>query len=311
MTTVPAVEANLHQRIKELDELNTKLQQTVIDLTREIEQLRERLAFNAVILAAAGEGILGVDIAGNTTFANPAALHMLGLAAEELLHKPQHALIHHTKPDGTPYPREECPVYAAFRNGIPQRVDSDVFWRKDGTQFPVEYLSAPLHHDGVLVGAVVVFTDITERKRAEARHRQALLQEEFVRMQAAMLRELATPLIPVSDEIVVMPLIGAIDSVRAQQLLETLLVGITTQRARMAIVDITGVPVVDNRIAQALINAMQAVQLLGAQAVITGIRPEVAHILVGLGLSLDGIITHATLQSGIAYGLRLYHEQRS
>src|SRR6185295_2919913 len=105
--------------------------------------------------------------------------------------------------------------------------------------------------------------------------------------QAAALDELSTPLIPISDDTVIMPLIGNIDSRRAQQVIEALLEGVAETRTQVAILDITGVPVVDTQVANALIGAAQAVKLLGAQVVITGIRPEVAQTLVGLGVDLS------------------------
>src|SRR5439155_24706602 len=123
---------------------------------------------HGLILAAAGEGIYGLDLAGACTFVNPAAARLLGYAAPELLGRPLHALIHHSRSDGTPYPAERCPIYAAVRDGEVHRVSDEVFWRKDGTSVPVEYHSAPIHEAGDVTGAVVVFTDIHERARAEA-----------------------------------------------------------------------------------------------------------------------------------------------
>ena len=139
-----------------------------------------------------------------------------------------------------------------------------------------------------------------ERKQAEAALRAS---EERLRKQEEALRELSTPLIPISDRVVVMPLIGAIDSRRAQQVIETLLHGLANSRADRAILDITGVLVVDTQVANALVAAAQAVKLLGAMVILTGIRPEVAQTLVGLGIDLRGIVTCGTLQSGIAYAL--------
>jgi len=147
----------------------------------------------------------------------------------------------------------------------------------------------------------VVVENITERKRAEEILRQSITQEETVRAQEAALAELSTPLIPISDQVMVMPLIGAVDSRRAQQVLQALLEGVASSRALVAILDITGVPVVDTQVANALLRAAQAVKLLGAQVVLTGIRPEVAQTLVGLGADLSGIVTCGSLQSGIAY----------
>ncbi len=122
--------------------------------------------------------------------------------------------------------------------------------------------------------------------------------------QAAAMAELSTPLIPISERVMVMPLVGAVDSQRAQQVLEALLEGISAAGADVAILDITGVPVVDTSVANGLIQAAQAVRLLGAEVILTGIRPEVAQTLVGLGVDLRGIMTYSSLQSGIAAALR-------
>ena len=103
---------------------------------------------------------------GRTTFINSAAEKMTGFSAEEMVGKCQHLLVHHSRADGTSYDREACPIYAAFRDGKVHRVADEVFWKKDGTCFPVEYVSTPVLENGKLVGAVVVFRDITERKRA-------------------------------------------------------------------------------------------------------------------------------------------------
>ena len=136
----------------------------------ETERLRRQ---NELILAAVGEGIYGLDSEGRTTFVNPAAAAMLGWDSEEIIGQSQHALIHHSKPDGSPYPREECPIYAAFKDGKVHRESDEVFWRKDGSSFPVEYVSTPIREGSMLVGAVVAFRDITRRKRAEEALRES------------------------------------------------------------------------------------------------------------------------------------------
>jgi PAS domain S-box-containing protein len=135
----------------------------------EVTEEKNKLAlFNQRLLASAGEGIYGLDLNGNTTFVNPAGAKMLGYQAEELLGVPMHDTMHHTKPDGTPYLRETCPMYAAFKDGTVHHVDNEMLWRKDGTSFPVEYTSTPIWEDGRLAGAVVTFRDISEQKQAEA-----------------------------------------------------------------------------------------------------------------------------------------------
>ncbi|GAB4195607.1 MAG: hypothetical protein OHK0022_12510 [Roseiflexaceae bacterium] len=152
-------------------------------------------------------------------------------------------------------------------------------------------------------GLIAVAQDVTDRVRAEQERLQ--LQEEVIAAQAAALAELSTPLIPINEQIVVMPLIGAVDSKRAQQVLGTLLNGVAERRAHVAILDITGVPVVDTQVANALLQAAQAATLLGTRVVLTGIRPEIAQTLVGLGLDLRVVVTRGTLQAGIQYALEL------
>ena len=122
---------------------------------------------NKLILESAGEGVYGIDTEGKTTFVNPAAEKMTGYTAKEMIGHCQHKLTHHTKPDGKPYSNLECPIYAAFKDGKVHTVSDEVFWRKDGTSFPVEYVSTPIWENLKLRGAVVVFKDISERKQAE------------------------------------------------------------------------------------------------------------------------------------------------
>jgi PAS domain S-box-containing protein len=127
------------------------------------DQARRKLQ---LILDAAGEGIYGVDLQGRVTFVNPAATQMLGWTEQELLGQHQHPLIHHTRADGNPLPVEECPIHRSVKEGESHQ-GADLFWRKDGTSFPIEYVSTPIRESGELVGAVVIFKDITERTRTE------------------------------------------------------------------------------------------------------------------------------------------------
>ena len=133
----------------------------------EPQELREALYLNKLILESAGEGIYGLDAEGRTTFINRAAEKMTGFSAQEMIGNCQHQLVHHSRPDGTAYPQKECPIYAAFRKGKVFQTSEEVFWRKDGTGFPVEYVSTPIRENMKVLGAVVVFRDISERKQAE------------------------------------------------------------------------------------------------------------------------------------------------
>ncbi len=184
--------ANRHRRLRRKDgaEVEVELTVSVIQQTSnevlslvvrditESRQAEENLArvsrHNELILGSVAEGILGLDRQGNHTFVNPRAATMLGYEVEELIGSPSHSLWHHTKPDGSPYPIEECEIYASVREGKVRRVSTEVFWRKDGTSFPVEYASTPIKGRGRLVGTVVTFLDITERREAE----QALIESE-------------------------------------------------------------------------------------------------------------------------------------
>lgn len=150
--------------------------------------------------------------------------------------------------------------------------------------------------EGALLGVGGIATDITERKRAAH-------QQEIIDAQQASLRELSTPIIPLDEGVLVMPLIGAIDGARAGMIMEVLLDGISAQRAKIAILDITGVKVVDTEVANALIRAAQAARLLGAEVILTGIAPAVAMSLVELDADLGGVVTLGTLRAGIAYAL--------
>ena len=126
-----------------------------------------------LMLASTGEGVFGVDLEGLCVFINPAGARMIGLEPAQVLGLNMHLLTHHSHADGAAYPQDDCPIYNAFRQGQPCRIDSEVFWRSDGSCFPVEYSSYPVFDQGQVRGAVVTFVDITERKRAEDALRQA------------------------------------------------------------------------------------------------------------------------------------------
>jgi PAS domain S-box-containing protein len=134
-----------------------------------LDQVRASEERSRLILESSAEGIFGTDIEGRVTFVNPAACQMLGFSAEELIGQPSHAMFHHHRPDGSGYPKEECPMYAAYKHGKASRIDDEFLWRKDGSGFPVEYGATPIAKEGVVIGSVVSFTDITERKEAEER----------------------------------------------------------------------------------------------------------------------------------------------
>jgi len=136
---------------------------------------------NQLILNAAGEGIYGVDAKGCTTFVNPVAEELLGWKAQELSGKEIHKMIHHSHEHGETYEKACCPIYAAFKDGAVHRVQDEVFWRKDGSSIPVEYTSTPIMDNGYLIGAVVVFRDVTQQKKSQQSLIEALNEVETLK----------------------------------------------------------------------------------------------------------------------------------
>lgn len=151
------------------------------------------------LLEAVAEGIIGIDPQGRATFVNPAALEMLGYLDESaVVGKDVHALIHHTRPDGSPYPHDECRALASLR-GSACRVDDEVFWRRNGEPLPVEYAAQPIRENGHVLGAVLVFTNATDRRIAEERRRREIKRlQELDRLKEDLIsvvsHELRTPL---------------------------------------------------------------------------------------------------------------------
>jgi len=163
------------------------------------EKLERQLHQNNLIRESVGEGIYGMDMNGNTIFVNAALLRMTGYESEELIGKNLHNILHQSRPDGSPYRVEDCPISTTLKDGLVRNATNEVFWRKDGTSFPVEYTSAPIREGNKTTGVVVVLRDITRRKQTE----EALLKTkeaaevanrtktEFI---ANMSHEIRTPL---------------------------------------------------------------------------------------------------------------------
>lgn len=167
---------------------------------KQAERENRRLArYNQLLLESIGEGIYSINTQGDCTFINQRGATLLGFTPDEVLGKNMHDLVHHCHADGSPYAREACPIFQAFQTGQGCRVDTEVFWRHDGTAVPVEYAAFPLVDDDAVQGAVVSFTDITARRRAEAELKEAkeasenanLAKSQFL---ANMSHELRTPL---------------------------------------------------------------------------------------------------------------------
>lgn len=240
-----------------------------------------------MILRAMSDIVLVIDVDGTYLDVAP--------TAPELRHGHSKLLVGRRVDElATP---EDAAVFLAIirevvRTGAP-RLHNYSFPGPEGQQYFNATVS-PLNDRSVLW----VARDVTAQHQAEVE--VSALREQIIEAQREALRELSTPLIPLADGLLAMPLIGTIDSNRAQQVIEALLTGVSAANARTVILDITGVSLVDTQVASALLRAAQAVKLLGAEVILTGIRPEVAQTLVTLGADLSGITTRATLQSGIA-----------
>jgi rsbT co-antagonist protein RsbR len=165
---------------------------------------------------------------------------------------------------------------------------------KQGREIPAEISLSPLRIEGETL-VLCTIRDITERKQAIA----------LIAQQSRSLLELSTPAINLQDGILLLPLIGVVDTLRAQQIMENLLQAIVEHESRVALLDITGVPIIDTQVAQHLMKTVAAAKMLGAQVIVTGISPESAQTLVTLGIDLRAIRTMGSLQAGIREAFRL------
>lgn len=259
------------------------------------EELAASTSLVTNILDAMDDAVLTVNAGGAIVSANIAAARMLGHGVEELRGMAMSSVLASWASAHGP---------ETLVRELADRDDDDAAClTKDGRTIPVSLSASPMRNArGELAGVVCVARDITQRKREEEERARL---EEAVRTQAEAILEMSTPLIPITDDIVVMPLVGAVDPARAQRVVEALLAGVTRSRARVAILDVTGVPVVDTQVALGILRAVAALRLVGALAVLTGVRSDVARTLVALGVDMSGIAVEGTLKGGIARAARM------
>src|SRR5262245_7424443 len=163
--TLEELETRVRERTAALQLANAHLHAEIAERKRAEAALAQLNRRHKLILDSAGEGIYGIDREGRTTFVNPAAARLLGSEIEALIGQSIQDIVCHTMHDGTPCSYNTCPILAACRDGLVRHVPEEVFWRKDGTHFLVEYVSTPIREYDALTGTVVIFKDITERKR--------------------------------------------------------------------------------------------------------------------------------------------------
>lgn len=271
------------------------LEGMIEDIT-ERKRMEAKMQRYADIIQRTVDGVSSVDTDQNVILVNPAFLKIVGLPTDTKLGE-------FTVADGHP----QWAYDKVVNEGIPVAIEKGV-WESEtalldqqtGEEIPVsQVIISHRKEDGTLDFLSTIVRDLREQKQAE--EERTALQEQVIAAQRDALREISTPLIPLTREILLMPLIGAMDTQRAQQMVEVLLEGVASYQADMAIVDITGIQVVDTQVANALMQAAKAVRLLGANIVLTGIGPTMAQTLIHLGTDLSIIVTRGTLQSGIEY----------
>lgn len=242
-------------------------------------------SFRLLVDSVIDYAIVMLDSAGNIVSWNPGAERIKGYRQDEVVGK-HFSCFYPADAISRGLPEKELAV-AAEKGRF-----EDEGWRvrKDGKKFWANVVITPLRNpDGSLRGFGKVTRDLTERKEIEERLQQ----------QAREIMELSTPVMQVWNEVVVAPLIGSLDSRRTQQIMERLLERIVETNSSMALVDIMGVPTIDTQTAQHLIETISAVRLLGAQVVLTGVRPVIAQTLVHLGVDLSNITTRSSLAAGL------------
>lgn len=261
----------------------------------ERKQTEQELHLFRALIESVADGVAIIDLETNITYANPALCAMHGCSPADILGRSVTYLI---APDER-YHMDEISHMITTQGHWQNTLQAQRF--NDGSTFPSHLSVSLMRQDGKSIAIIAVVRDMTEHYRQE--QERLSFQEQIIESQRVAIRELSTPLIPLSQDVLLLPLVGTIDSQRAQQVLEALLEGVALHHARIAIVDITGVSTIDTMSANALIQAARAVRLLGSQVVLTGIGPAMAQTLINLGADLSSIVTRGTLQNGIEYAL--------
>ena len=245
------------------------------------------------------DAVFTYDLAGALLDANQAAIRITGSRLEELRRNGLRSLL--AAEDAA---RMKDHMQAAV-SGTTQEYDL-MLACGTGSVF-LNLRNVPILIDGRVVGVYAIATDITERARAvEALHDNQAELRTLVEQQhglLAIIREISTPVLPVHDQVLLMPLVGQLDAERGQQLTAALLAGVEQYHASVVIIDITGVPMIDTAVAGNLLQATVAAKLLGAESVLVGVSPEVAQTLVQLGVDFGKLTTRSNLQAGVAYAV--------
>jgi rsbT co-antagonist protein RsbR len=256
-------------------------------LSRKKESVQHKLDICERILDNVAEEIMLLDLDYKILWANKKVHDTYGngdaAVVSNFCYKVTHKTDHACRP-----PYDICPLEEALKSGKPTTVLHTHF-DKEGNKVYAEVSGYPVYQDDKLVEFIHISRNVTER----------VMAEEHMREQQKAILELSTPVVEMWDGIITLPLIGVIDSSRAKQIMESLLEAIIKTQAGIAIIDITGVPLVDTEVADRLIRAIKAAGLLGTKCIMVGIKPDIAQSMVHLGVDLSGVATFSTLQAGI------------
>jgi len=267
----------------ELAEHRASLEQTVVERTAELNRL----------LNSISDAVISTTPEGEILSWNPAAERLFGWTAEEALGESVAML----SPSQDAFLALQDKAVTPAMTGTPQQAETSMRCKDNSERVARIGFSAIFDDQHNPAGIVAIVADITEQKHMEAE--QERLQQEVITAQQQVIQELSTPVIPVMQGIIVMPLVGNIDSMRAQDITRSLLAGISRHRARTVIIDVTGVSLMDTGIVDRLNKTIQAAQLKGAHTIVTGISDAVAESIVDLGIDWSNITTLSNLQMGL------------
>ena len=245
-------------------------------------------AFLASIVECSDDAIYGKTLDGTILSWNRGAERIYGYSAAEMVGRPVSVLVPPNKPDEVPAILEKVKRGERVSHFETTRV------RKDGEVIDLSLNVSPIRDaSGQIIGASTTARDVTEQKKM----REALTER------AKEILDVSTPVLQVWEGVVVAPFIGTLDTQRAQQFMERLLDKIVQTNSAVALLDVTGVPAIDTRTAQHLIETITSVRLLGAQAILTGVRPAIAQTLAHLGINLADVVTRSSLAAGLRVAL--------
>ncbi len=292
------MEMKVTERTAELSRANAILEEQIAERQRAEDELQKEREFLSALLDNLAEGIVACNAEGILTLFNRATREFHGLPKEQLPAERWGEHYDLYQADGqTQMKTADIPLFRALAGQHVRDVEM-VIAPKGGAARTLLANGQPiLDGDGRKLGAVVAMHDITERKHAEEERARFVLDRA---MREQMLEELSTPLVPVWKDVLVLPIIGSLDTERMERATDAALREVTKTCARVCIIDITGARIIDSHAVAQLSNLVSALKLIGAEALVTGIGAHAAHSLVTLGLDLQGMRTHRTLAEALA-----------